>query len=122
MGLWWEIHFSHSPSKFIPHLYVDYITLQFLGWGATSEGGSLADKLLELEVSTQKTRTPLKIVFQVPIVSDSVCESAMSSGGVSITSDMLCAGLIRILLIINIIDIINTTIVISIISIIDIDS
>merc|ERR1711936_924830 len=47
------------------------------GWGATSEGGSLADKLLELEV---------------PIVSDSVCASAMSSGGVSITSDMLCAG------------------------------
>jgi secreted trypsin-like serine protease len=47
------------------------------GWGATSEGGSLADKLLELEV---------------PIVSDSVCESAMSSSGVTITSDMLCAG------------------------------
>ena len=120
MGLWWEIHFSHSPSKFIPQIYMDYITLQFLGWGATSEGGSLADKLLELEVSTQKSDTPLKIVFQVPIVSDSVCASAMSSGGVSITSDMLCAGLI--LLIVNIIDIINTTIVISIISIIDIDS
>jgi len=47
------------------------------GWGATSEGGNLADKLLELEV---------------PIVSDSVCESAMSSSGVTITSDMLCAG------------------------------
>merc|ERR1719432_624550 len=47
------------------------------GWGATSEGGNLADKLLELEV---------------PIVSDSVCESAMSSNGVTITSDMLCAG------------------------------
>merc|ERR1719203_1581573 len=45
------------------------------GWGATSEGGSLADKLLELEV---------------PIVSDSVCASALS--GVTITSDMLCAG------------------------------
>jgi len=47
------------------------------GWGATSESGSLADKLLELEV---------------PIVSDSVCATAMSSGGVTITSDMLCAG------------------------------
>jgi len=48
------------------------------GWGKTSElGASLADKLLELEV---------------PIVSDSVCASAMSPQGVSITSDMLCAG------------------------------
>merc|ERR1719239_523738 len=48
------------------------------GWGKTSElGASLADKLLELEV---------------PIVSDSVCASAMSAQGVSITSDMLCAG------------------------------
>merc|ERR1711971_1456882 len=46
------------------------------GWGKTSENGAnLADKLLELEV---------------PIVSDSVCVSAMS--GTSITSDMLCAG------------------------------
>jgi len=46
------------------------------GWGVTSENGaSLADKLLEVEV---------------PIVSDSVCASAMS--GTSITSDMLCAG------------------------------
>merc|ERR1712181_196149 len=46
------------------------------GWGVTSENGaSLADKLLEVEV---------------PIVSDSVCVSAMS--GISITSDMLCAG------------------------------
>ena len=43
----------------------------------------------------------------------------MSSGGVSITSDMLCAGL---LLIININGIIKTTIIISIISIIDIDT
>merc|ERR1719220_75877 len=73
------------------------------GWGATSEGGSLADKLLELEV---------------PIVSDSVCASAMSSGGVSITSDMLCAGL----LIINTNGILNTTIIISVIGIIDIDT
>jgi secreted trypsin-like serine protease len=49
------------------------------GWGTTSEGGSegLADKLLELEV---------------PIVSDSVCATAMSSQGQTITSDMLCAG------------------------------
>jgi len=47
------------------------------GWGATSESGNLADKLLELEV---------------PIVSDSVCDTAMSPQGVSITSDMLCAG------------------------------
>ena len=29
------------------------IPLQSLGWGATSEGGSLADKLLELEVSNR---------------------------------------------------------------------
>ena len=34
------------------------------------------------------------MMFQVPIVSDSVCESAMSSSGVTITSDMLCAGLL----------------------------
>jgi len=47
------------------------------GWGVTTEGGTLADKLLELEV---------------PIVSDSVCATAMISGGVTITSDMLCAG------------------------------
>merc|ERR1712223_2013754 len=48
------------------------------GWGVTSENGAnLADKLLELEV---------------PIVSDSVCASAMSSVSIGITSDMLCAG------------------------------
>merc|ERR1712130_161976 len=47
------------------------------GWGVTSEEGEyLADKLLELEV---------------PIVSNSVCATAMSSHG-NVTSGMLCAG------------------------------
>jgi len=48
------------------------------GWGVTSESGEfLADNLLDLEV---------------PIVSDNVCDSALSPYGYSITSDMLCAG------------------------------
>ena len=54
------------------------------------------------------------MVFQVPIVSDSVCASALS--GVTITSDMLCAGilllLILLLLITTIIVVINTTTII----------
>ena len=48
-------------------------------------------------------------MFQVPIVSDSVCASALS--GVTITSDMLCAGIL-LLLITTIIVVINTTTII----------
>merc|ERR1712106_655808 len=44
------------------------------GWGTTSFGGSTSDKLLEVEV---------------PVVSNTVCSSAMSAG---ITDAMLCAG------------------------------
>jgi len=51
------------------------------GWGATSEGGSVADTLQELD--------------NLPIVSDASCSSSIGavpgySG--SVTSDMLCAG------------------------------
>merc|ERR1711892_295988 len=44
------------------------------GWGTTSFGGSTSDKLLEVEV---------------PVVSNTVCSSAMSAG---VTDAMLCAG------------------------------
>jgi len=44
------------------------------GWGTTSFGGSTSDKLLEVEV---------------PVISNTVCSSAMSAG---ITDAMLCAG------------------------------
>jgi len=54
-----------------------------IGWGQT-EGGTLADKLFEVEV---------------PIVSDSVCATAMNPVAaaegrpdITITPDMLCAG------------------------------
>lgn len=51
------------------------------GWGATSEGGSVADILQELD--------------NLPIVSDASCSSSIGSipgySG-SVTSDMLCAG------------------------------
>ena len=91
------------------------------GWGVTSENGAnLADKLLELEVNILFTlqnwslKTPffqicsiminpiwfwmvdhlllMGKIAKVPIVSDSVCASAMSSVSIGITSDMLCAG------------------------------
>lgn len=47
------------------------------GWGTTQESGNLADKLQELEV---------------PIVNDDTCNTAMNPEGVTITTDMLCAG------------------------------
>ena len=51
------------------------------GWGATSEGGSVADTLQELD--------------NLPIVSDASCSASIGSipgySG-SVTSDMLCAG------------------------------
>ena len=47
------------------------------------------------------------MMLQVPIVSDSVCRAAMSSVDINITSDMLCAGLLLLL-----IAVIDTTIII----------
>jgi len=47
------------------------------GWGWTIESRTYADKLLDVEV---------------PIVSNSVCATAMNPLGNNITSDMLCAG------------------------------
>ena len=52
------------------------------GWGATSEGGSVADTLQELD--------------NLPIVSDASCGSSIGSvpgySASDVTSDMLCAG------------------------------
>lgn len=51
------------------------------GWGTTSEGGSTADILQELD--------------NLPIVSDDFCSSSIGSfpgQSGSVTSDMLCAG------------------------------
>ena len=52
------------------------------GWGATSEGGSVADTLQELD--------------NLPIVSDASCSSSIASvpgsSASDVTSDMLCAG------------------------------
>lgn len=47
------------------------------GWGTLSYGGSIPEKLLEVEVS---------------IVSDSVCQAAVDDLGWTITNGMLCAG------------------------------
>merc|ERR1711970_364596 len=47
------------------------------GWGTTSSGGSVSPKLLEVEV---------------PVVTNSVCNTAMEPNGFPIDNSMVCAG------------------------------
>ena len=49
------------------------------GWGAIASGGPLADRLLEVEV---------------PIITNTNCNTAYNPFGISITASMLCAGAI----------------------------
>lgn len=47
------------------------------GWGTTASGGQSSDKLLEVEI---------------PVVTNAVCQTALSGQGATITDAMLCAG------------------------------
>jgi uncharacterized repeat protein (TIGR01451 family) len=60
-------------------LFVANTTTTLTGWGVTSPGGTSADTLRELEV---------------PIISNSDCAQIWDDSGVTITSNMLCVGLV----------------------------
>jgi|YNPMSStandDraft_1061717.scaffolds.fasta_scaffold12080_3 trypsin len=71
---------SYSPIKLNNISYItekDGVVYTVAGWGTTSEGGSISNTLLKVDV---------------PFVSKDACQKAYSENKIAITDSMLCAG------------------------------